>query len=170
MPGGRPTNYRPEYVEQVLKYALLGLKDSEIAPLFDISEATLNNWKNEYPEFLESIKEGREKADANVAKSLYHRAKGYMVKEVTYEKIENKKEAEEGMEVTDEGELEIDPDTNEMYKKKVVVKEVVPDVWAQRFWLMNRHRDKWTERSEVKTTGEVHVTYGNQPGNEPIKE
>ena len=53
---GRPTKYDPKYIEQVYKLCLLGATDSDMANFFNISEATLNNWKIEYPEFLESIK------------------------------------------------------------------------------------------------------------------
>jgi hypothetical protein len=64
----------------VFKLCLLGLKDDEIAASFDISPATLNNWKIRHPEFMESLKKGKEQADAEIANSLYHRAKGYSKK------------------------------------------------------------------------------------------
>src|SRR5690606_9591061 len=75
--GGRPTDYRPEYCELARNYCLLGAKDTELAVFFGVSESTLNLWKKEHPEFSESIKEGKEEADARVAQSLYHRATGY---------------------------------------------------------------------------------------------
>jgi len=77
MGAGRPTAYKPEYNEQVYKLCLLGATDTEIADFFDIAESTLNNWKIEYPEFMESIKSGKHKADSTVAESLYKRANGY---------------------------------------------------------------------------------------------
>ena len=36
----------------------------------------INRWKEAHPSFRESILDGREKADAHVANSLYHKAKG----------------------------------------------------------------------------------------------
>ena len=79
--GGRPTKYDADFhPKQVLKYALLGLTDKQIAGVFDISEATLNNWKNEYPKFLESIRAGKTDADANVASTLYKRSLGHTQK------------------------------------------------------------------------------------------
>ncbi|MDR0754552.1 MAG: hypothetical protein LBF04_04105 [Prevotellaceae bacterium] len=80
---GRPTDYAPEYAEQVFRLCLLGLIDREIAAFFEIAESTLNNWKLEHPEFLESIKKGKVQADANVAASLYKQAiKGNTVAQI----------------------------------------------------------------------------------------
>ena len=75
--GGRPTEYRPEYNEQARKLCLLGATDAQLADFFGVSETTINNWKLAHPEFLESLKAGKEKADALVAHALYHRAIGY---------------------------------------------------------------------------------------------
>ena len=72
--GGRPTDYKPEYAECVFKLCLLGSTDSDLAVFFDVSEATINNWKIAHGEFLESIKAGKEKADAEIAESLYRTA------------------------------------------------------------------------------------------------
>lgn len=75
-PGGRPTDYSPDLPEKVKSLCLLGMTDKELAKSLDISERTLNVWKQTYPEFMQSIREGKEIADANVAKSLYKRACG----------------------------------------------------------------------------------------------
>lgn len=45
-----------------------------LADFFSISTGTLNNWKKAHPEFLESIKAGKDLADAEVADRLYQRA------------------------------------------------------------------------------------------------
>jgi hypothetical protein len=42
-----------------------------------VDEATVNRWKQGQPEFCESLKNGKQVADANVAQALYHRALGY---------------------------------------------------------------------------------------------
>lgn len=55
----RPTKYQEAYAEQARKLCLLGYTDAELADFFEVSEATINNWKLEYPEFLESIKRVR---------------------------------------------------------------------------------------------------------------
>lgn len=78
---GRKTDYKPEYAEQTFKLCLLGKTDIEIAEFFKISEKTLYNWKNIYPEFLQAFSDGRDKADSEVANSLYKRATGILFKE-----------------------------------------------------------------------------------------
>ena len=71
---GAPTKYDSKMNSQVMKLCLLGATDEELANFFDVSVATINNWKHEYPEFLESIRAGKEDADANVSQSLYNTA------------------------------------------------------------------------------------------------
>ncbi len=74
---GRPTKYKEEYAEQAYKLTMLGFIDAELAEFFEVDESTINNWKHDQPEFLESIKKGKSLADAEVASKLYHRAIGY---------------------------------------------------------------------------------------------
>jgi len=77
MPAGRPTDYRDEYTQEAYRLCLLGMIDSQLADFFEVSEQTLNTWKKKHPEFLESLRDGRIVADANVAQSTYKRALGY---------------------------------------------------------------------------------------------
>jgi len=70
----RPTKYEEKFCGQVEDLCLLGATDEEVAHFFNISTSTFYNWKKEYPEFLEAIKDGKENADAKVAKSLYQTA------------------------------------------------------------------------------------------------
>lgn len=126
MPAGRPTIYKEEYNEQAYKLTLLGMDDSELAGYFGIAESTLNLWKNKHPKFMESIKEGKEIADAEVSKSLNKRARGYEYDEKTYEK----------------GKL-----------VKTVRKQVAPDTGAAMAWLKNRTRHlkkPWSDKQEVE--------------------
>lgn len=74
---GRPTKYKAEYCKLAYKLCLLSATDAQIADVLDVEEKTINNWKKEYPKFLQSLKKGKIKADAEVAKSLFHRACGY---------------------------------------------------------------------------------------------
>jgi hypothetical protein len=129
MPAGRPTKYKPEYCELGFNYSLLGATDKEMAALFEVDEATINRWKIEYPEFCESLKRGKEEADAKVAKKLYHRALGY---EHPEDKIFN-----------DSGEPLIVP----------TIKHYPPDPTAAIFWLKNRQPQKWRDRKEHELTG-----------------
>jgi|2_EtaG_2_1085320.scaffolds.fasta_scaffold59705_2 hypothetical protein len=71
---GRPAKYDKKMNDQVTKLCLLGATDEELANFFEVCVATINNWKHEHPEFLESIKAGKEDADSKVAQSLYSTA------------------------------------------------------------------------------------------------
>lgn len=71
---GQPTKYDPSMNDQVTKLCLLGATDEELANFFEVCTATIYNWRNEHPDFLEAIKEGKENADSKVAQSLYNTA------------------------------------------------------------------------------------------------
>lgn len=124
MPAGRPSSYRPEYAELAYKFALLGITDERLAEFFDIVPQTLYNWKEAHPEFLEALTRGKEEADANVAKSFYHRALGYSHEAV---KIFN-----------NDGQPMVVPYT-EHYP---------PDTGACLSWLKNRQPKLWRDRIE----------------------
>lgn len=129
----RPSKYKVEYNEQVEKLTKLGAIDTEIADFFNICEKTLNNWKKD-EEFLQSIKKGKEYADAHIADRLYKRAEGY-------EHPEDKIFLFEGVPV-------IVP----------TIKHYPPDTTADIFWLKNRRPDLWKDRKEVDQTNKNHHT------------
>ncbi|MFA4834924.1 MAG: terminase [Dehalococcoidia bacterium] len=134
MPAGRPTLYKKEYCEQVFRLCLLGLTDAELAHAFDIEESTLNLWKNAHPEFMESIINGKEKADSEVAEKLWHRAKGYS-------HPEDKIFLHEGQPVIVSTE-----------------KHYPPDTAAAFIWLKNRRGSQWKDKIEVENTGDLNVS------------
>ncbi len=127
--GGAPTKYKEQYAEQAYKLCLLGLNDAELAEYFEVSVATINNWKIDYPEFFESVKAGKVIADAKVAQSLYKRATGF---------------TKEGLEKVFQfqGEI-IRAPTKEYYP---------PDSGAALNWLKNRQKDKWRDKQEIGFT------------------
>ncbi len=75
--GGRPTAYKKEYEEQAYKLTLLGAVDTELANFFNVAESTIHKWKINHLKFSESIKNGKDIANANVATSMYQKAIGY---------------------------------------------------------------------------------------------
>jgi hypothetical protein len=131
---GRPTDYQEKYAEQAYKLCLLGSTDADLADFFEVDESTINNWKLKFPKFLESIKSGKIIADAEVAESLYKRAKGYKVDTVKVFQFQ--------------GEPVIVP----------VVEDIAPDTGACMAWLKNRQRDKWRDKQDIEHSGAVPVT------------
>lgn len=77
-PGGRPTKYDPSLCDRAKDLCLMGATDEEIANILEIHKDTLYTWKLKYPEFSDALKDGKEIADAKVARSLYKRANGFV--------------------------------------------------------------------------------------------
>ena len=130
MPAGRPSKYDDKYNEQAYKLCLLGATDKELADFFQIDEATFYRWKNDYPQFCDSLTRGKMVADADVAKSLYQRAKGYEHKETITATFQGK--------ITDTMD---------------VIKHYPPDTPAATLWLKNRQPNKWRDKVETEITG-----------------
>jgi hypothetical protein len=119
---GRPSSYKPEYVKMAKHAARLGATDADLARIFGVSDATIDNWKAQHPDFLGSSKEGKEEADARVVRSLFQRAIGYSY---NAEKIFC--------------------DKNGKVTRVPIVEHVPPDVTAQIFWLKNRDPERWRD-------------------------
>lgn len=111
-----------------------GLTDKQIAKMLNITEQTLNNYKQQYPLFFESLKKGKLIADNNVEISLYQRAIGYSHPDVHI--------------------------TN--YRGKIIITPIIrhypPDPTSMIFWLKNRQPEKWREKSEQDVNQKVTVT------------
>ena len=132
MPAGRPTEYREEFANQAEKLCKLGATDKELADFFEVCEATINNWKQNQPGFLESLKRGKIQADAEVASKLFQRAIGYEHPETKFFVVK------------------VDRDSEEIQTKETI-KIYPPDATAALFWLKNRQPDKWRDKQEVET-------------------
>lgn len=130
----RPSKYKSEYAELAYNYCLLGATDKELASFFSTTEQTINSWKANYPEFLESLKRGKEQADATVASKLYHRAIGYEHEDTQFATFQGA--------ITD---------------SQTYIKHYAPDTTAAIFWLKNRQPDKWRDKTDVGITGDVTI-------------
>lgn len=130
---GRPTKYKEEYAELAYNYCLLGAIDEELASFFDVDVSTVHRWKKEYPDFCDSIKKGKEIADAKVAQALFHRATGY-----SHEDIDIK-----------------------MYEGGIIetpyTKYYPPDATSAIFWLKNRQPKKWRDKQVTEHEGEITI-------------
>lgn len=127
----RPSKYKPEYAEQARKLCLLGATDQEIADFFEVEVRTVYRWKADRDEFCQALRAGKEVADERVERSLYQLATGYEQEEV---KIFMPAQAEKPVYAP--------------YRAKVA-----PNVTAAIFWLKNRRRDEWRDRSTTELTG-----------------
>lgn len=130
MGSGAPTKYEAKFNKQAYKLCLLGSTDKELADFFEVCEATINNWKHEFPLFLESIKKGKAVADTNIAQSLYKRAKGY-------------KHADVDIKVYEGHIIKTD-----------LIKHYPPDTTACIFWLKNRQPKFWRDKQDIEHSGE----------------
>ncbi len=154
---GRPTKYKTAYNAQAEKLCKLGATDAELADFFEVCEDTIYEWKKVHPKFSESIKKGKTLADANIADSLYQRAKGYSHKAVKIFPTGGEK-------LNEEGEKESAP------LLVPYTEHYPPDTTAAIFWLKNRQPKKWRDKQEVdiRTPEGVTVLYKAQAGNEPL--
>lgn len=123
---GRPSEYNPSYVTQVLEMAERGATDFEIADSLGVSVRTLYRWKAQHEDFRQSLKIAKDIADERVERSLYQRAVGYEQDAI---KIFMPAGAD----------------------KPVIaeyVEKIAPDTTAMIFWLKNRKSQEWRDRHE----------------------
>lgn len=129
MSTGRPSKYNAEIHPQAAKtFYELGATDKKLAEAFGISEVTLNAWKKKYPEFLKSLKEGKEKADERVIAALYMKATGYPDMRV---------KSKDG--------------------KEEIIHYKPPDTTACIFWLKNRKPEDWRDVQHTVHKGKIHA-------------
>lgn len=124
---GRKSKY-DDYVKprltEIEGWCREGLIEEEIAKKLGISVTTLNEYKKKHPQFLESLRKGKEVVDYEVEKALFNRAKGIEYTEVTEERAKNGK----------------------MVVTKRVTKYIPPSEAACIIWLKNRKPDQWRDR------------------------
>lgn len=128
---GRKTDYKPSYNRQAYKLCLLGATDKDLADFFECAESTINKWKLDFPKFSESIKKGKTLADANVAESLYKRARGYSHPDVHISNY-----------------LGVITETK-------ITKHYPPDTAAAFIWLKNRAG--WKDKQEQVLSGQIQL-------------
>lgn len=122
---GRPTDYKPEYVEQATKLCALGATDYELADFFGVNTATIYRWRNVHLDFCEAVTCGKAAADERVARALFNRAVGYT--------FESEKVFQHQGQVV----------------RAATVEHVPPDPSAAKLWLTNRRPEEWREKQEV---------------------
>lgn len=139
--GGRPKEDIADKVDfhQIKTLAGFNHTEAEIALIIGVCERTFENYKKD-ERFVAALKKGKAYCNSRVIQSLYKRATGYSVKEVTYEAIK-----------FDSQTLSVKP---KAIKVKTVIKHIEPNTTAMIFWLKNRCED-WRDVRD------------NAPGNKP---
>ena len=105
-----------------------GLIDEQIAINIGVSYSTFRDWKKKFPALSAALKKGKDVVDREVENALYKSAIGFIYEEET---------------VTNAGDVVL------------VKKYSKPNTTAQIFWLKNRKRNQWTDKSEVDVSGTV---------------
>lgn len=135
MPAGRPTKFKPDYVEQAKKLcSIKAFTDFELAQFFGVNRDTIYEWQVAHPEFRDAIVTGKQEPDDRVERSLYERALGYSVRA---EKVFN-----------DKGTI----------VRAEVVEHYPPDTTAAIFWLKNRRPKDWRDKQDVEHSGNLGIT------------
>lgn len=158
---GHPTKYNSTIPAKVKKLAALGARDKDIAKSLGISEATLNTWKQKYPELLESLRAGKKGVDQHVVCSLLKSALGYSVTETKrfYKPL-----------FSSNGDPVIGNDGKQvkaLIREEVTEKEVPASYTAQIFWLKNRRPDQWrvgVQEDFEKSKGEITDLFNQWKG------
>lgn len=129
--------FLPDYLTEVKMVAMRGLTDKEISQVFGIPLSLFKKWKKTYPSFRDAIDKGRTRADAEVIAALFKRATGQFT--VPHTEI---------IKYRDD------------FETLTMNKHYPPDVDAIKYWLNNRAREHWQQRSAIEQSG---------PGGKPIE-
>lgn len=130
-PGGRPSGYKPEMAKQAGKLCEFGATEADLADFFSVSTVTIWRWANSHKEFCNALRIGKGKADDRVERAMYHKAVGYTHDAV---KIFMPAGAKEPVYAS--------------YKE-----HVPPDTVAGKFWLTNRRKDVWRDKTDHEHAG-----------------
>lgn len=101
-----------------------GYTIEDIANKIGVDKKTLYDWRSQYPEIKEALRNGREIVDYKVENALLKSALGYQKKEVKVTTTYRYGKVVETI-------------------KEVTESEQAPNVSAIQVWLYNRQRDKW---------------------------
>lgn len=135
-PGSKPVKWNGDRSRQAYELSLLGLTDEQMANVMGVHLRTLEYWYRTKPAFERKVKEGKDLADARVARSLIERACGYSHPDVHIVKSSDDK-------------IIITP----------ITKHYPPDTTACIYWLGNRQRALWQSVNRTEHSGNVGITH-----------
>lgn len=130
---GRPTKFKPEYVEIVRVLCEEGFTDRELADFLEIDRKTLYNWRGGHPELIEAMGIGKQIANSRVDRTVYELAIGYRTTITKHLKVR-------------------DQYGNEVIKEVTEEVEIPPNLEAAKWWQTNRDSENWKLKTEQRVT------------------
>jgi len=170
--GGRPSAFKPEYVEQIELLSRKGWTLPMIAKELSVALSTLTKWRDDKADVFEAIKKGQYHFDSGrITKTMVEKALGMRFEEVTEEYIEI--DGEYYIETSKMKKVGKDSNGNKIFKqvkclvegikRRIVHKMIPPSDVLMMFWLQNRQPEEWKnvqrQMVEQKTTVEHTHTY-----------
>ena len=126
------SKFKEDYIEQARKLCTLGAIDEDLAEFFNVTVRTIYNWKNDYPNFADTLRESKLALDTKVVRSLFERATGYTHTDYKF--------ATHGGKITDVREYQ---------------KHYPPETAAIIFWLKNRQPNLWRDKQHMELSGSI---------------
>lgn len=124
-----------------------GVTDKEIADKLGMAYSTYRKYKVDSVALKGAIATGKDKANQEVEKALLKKCLGFKYTEEVATKIKEEVVAEDGQTI--------------LVKERVVVKEVkkycLPDLAAEKFWLINREKVKWKDDPHKVTNDRENI-------------
>jgi hypothetical protein len=139
--GGRPSKYNTHVEPRLIEiegWARDGLIDEQIAKNLGVAYSTFKGYKQMYPALMAALKRGKEVIDRQVENALLKRALGY-----EYEEVKQI--------------IEKDEKGKDRKRIEKTIKQIIPDVTAQIFWLKNRKPHEWRDKRDIEHKGSLEV-------------
>lgn len=135
--------YNPDvHIQAAVTMMHLGATHAQVAKGFDIAREVFSRWLEKYPDLKKAVIEAKDAYDSGVIEeSLRKVAVGYTFTEKTYERhIPSDEEVLEGKY----------PDREPvMILTRKVRKHIPPSPRSIEYWLNNRAKDRWANKTEV---------------------
>ena len=134
---GRKLQYDPDVMPKLAEsYAMEGFIDEQIAEKLGIGVSTLYKWQNQFSEFKEALKRGKEPVNAELKMAMVKAALGYFVDEeqtVTF--------------------LDVKTRQPKSFKKTTIKRYVPPSTTMQIFLAKNRMPEQFRDVNRYELTG-----------------
>ena len=145
--GGAPTKYKKDFARMAYVACIEGgFTDKKLALLFGVCEKTINNWKKEHKQFLQSLRDGKDEFDSNKVEAAFLKScLGFRYTETTMEPAVIARHG---------GAQPAEIIETRMVVTKKVSKVVIPNGRNCLNWLTNRNSSRWKKIKHVELTGE----------------